>query len=244
MTNACDVEFYYDIVIKEKLYSNKGNLRFHLDTLFHGIDFVDKTVLEIGGGAGLLSFFAAFKGAKKVICLEPEAAGSSSKVTAKYNRLKQALKCDNVELEGQTLQTLETKEKKFDIVILYNSINHLDEAACINLLRNPEAKIVYKEIFNKLYSLANKGAKLIVCDCSRYNFFNLLGLRNPVARTIEWHKHQAPETWVSVLTEAGFVNPRIKWTSFNTLRTFGRILTGNKWVQYFLTSHFRLTMDK
>ena len=134
--------------------------------------------------------------------------------------------------------------KQFDIILLHNSINHLDETACINLLSDEASKAIYLDIFSKLSSLASSGAKLIVCDCSRYNFFALLRIRNPFAPTIEWHKHQAPEVWVGLLSQVGFVNPRIRWTSFNTLRLPGRVLLGNKLLSYFLRSDFCFTMEK
>lgn len=239
-----DMDLYLTTVIREGLYSSKGKLQFEMDTVFRGIDLQNKSFLDIGGGSGLYSFYAAYQGAKKVVCLEPEAEGSSSAVTDKFNKLSKRLERDNVALERVTLQAFEPEGETFDVILLHNSINHLDERACINLLRESKSKAVYQEIFSKIYALSNKGATLIICDCSRYNFFALLRIRNPFVPKIEWHKHQAPEVWASLLGEARFVNPKIRWLSFNTLRNWGRVLTGNKLVAYFLTSHFCLTMDK
>nr|BAJ06976.1 hypothetical protein [uncultured bacterium] len=244
MTKEQGIDLYLNTVIKEGLYSNKGKLAFKMDTLFKGIAFTNKRILDIGGGFGLYSFYAAFRGAKKVVCLEPEAEGSSSSVIDKFHKLKNLLKCNNVELRPLTLQAFEAKGETFDVILLHNSINHLDETACINLLRESKAKAVYRELFSKIYSLSNKDAKLIICDCSRYNFFSLFKIRNPMAPTIEWHKHQAPKVWANFLGEVGFMNPRIRWSSFNRLGNWGRILIGNKFVAYFLVSHFCLTMDK
>jgi len=63
---------YFNIVNKEQLYSSQNNLRFYLKYLFEKISFDNKRMLDIGGGAGLFSFYAACKGATEVICLEPE----------------------------------------------------------------------------------------------------------------------------------------------------------------------------
>ena len=143
-----------------------------------------------------------------------------------------------------TFQAFDPTGKQFDTILLHNSINHLDETACINLLNDEASQAIYMDIFSKLSSLASSGAKLIVCDCSRYNLFALLRIRNPFAPTIEWHKHQAPEIWVDLLSQVGFVNPKVRWTAFNTLRSPGRILLGNKLLSYFLRSDFRFTMEK
>ena len=244
MTKEQRIELYLNTVIREGLYSTKGKLQFEMDTLFRGIDFTNKKVLDIGGGSGIYSFYAAVRGAMKVVCLEPEAEGSSRGIIDKFHKLKNLLECNNVELNPITLQAFEAEGEAFDIILLHNSINHLDETACINLLKEFKSKTVYQELFSKIYLLSNKGAKLIICDCSRYNLFALCKIRNPFVPTIDWHKHQAPEEWVNLLAEVGFVNPRIRWSSFNTLRNLGRILFGNRLMAYFLMSHFCLTMDK
>jgi len=244
MSAEQDVELFLDSTIKEGLYPNRGRLQFKMETLFRGIDFTNKRVLDIGGGNGVHSLYAACRGAKKVVCLEPEADGSSSGVIEEFHRLNERLKRNNATIEPVTFQAFEPGGDTFDVILLHNSINHLDEAACITLLEDPSAKANYQEISSKINSLSNKGAKLIVCDCSRYNFFGLLKIRNPIAPSIEWHKHQAPEVWANVLGEAGFINPKIRWSSFNRLRHWGRFLIGNKLMAYFLRSHFCLTMDK
>lgn len=215
-----------------------------MDTLFRGIDFRNKRVLDIGGGWGLLSFCASYRGAREVLCLEPEAEGSSAGVIETFHKLSKLLECDNVKLESVTFQAYEPGGSSFDIIILYNSINHLDEAACINLLKDDASKVIYKEIFLRLHSLLNTGGKLIICDCSRYNFFNLLKIRNPFGPTIEWHKHQSPEVWAGLSGDVGFVNHKVRWSSFNMLRNWGRVLIGNKLMAYFFNSHFCLTVDK
>lgn len=239
-----DIGLYLNTVIKEGMYSSKHNLKFKMDTLFRAIDFTNRMVLDIGGGSGLYSFYAACRGAKKVVCLEPEAAGSSAGVTNKFYKLKKLLKQNNVELKRVTFQALEPAGETFDVILLHNSVNHLDETACINLLRESKSRTVYQEIFSKIYLLSNKGAKLIICDCSRYNIFALLNIRNPFAPTIEWHKHQPPEVWANLLGEVGFVNPKIRWSSFGRLRNWGKSLIGNKFIAYFFKSHFCLTMEK
>lgn len=239
-----DIEVYLNTIIREGLFSSKSDLQFHLDNLFRGIGFKNKRVLDVGGGFGLYSFYAACRGAKEVVCLEPEAEGSSLAVNEKFRKLNKLLKCDHVTLEPVTLQAFEPDGELFDIILLYHSINHLDETACINLLKADSSKNIYKELFSKISSLSNKGTKLIICDCSKYNFFALLKIHNFFTPTIEWHKHQAPEVWASMLGEVGFVNPKIKWTSFNRFRWWGRLLFGNKFMAYFLMSHFCLTMDK
>jgi hypothetical protein len=215
-----------------------------MSTLFRGIDIKDKSVLDIGGGNGLFSFYAASMGAKRVICLEPEDEGSTTGMADNFQKLRILLGCNNVELKKETFQDYNSDGQRFEIILLHNSVNHLDEKACINLLGQAESRIIYQGIFSKIYSLSNKGAKLIVCDCSRYNFFSLIKTRNPFAPMIEWHKHQSPKVWSGMLSEIGFTNPQIRWSSFYTLRNLGKILTSNKLMAYFLTSHFCLTMDK
>lgn len=244
MRTEQELALYLNTITKEVTYLTKGNLQFQMEAIFGGIDFKNKTVLDIGGGSGLFSFYAACRGAKEVLCLEPEAEGSSTKVIEKFDKLNKLLKCNNVTLEPITFQAFESSGKTFDIILLHNSINHLDEIACINLLKDDTSKAIYQEIFSKIYSLSSKDAKLIICDCSRYNFFALFKIRNPFATTIEWHKHQAPKVWANLLGKVGFVNPRIRWSSFNRLRYWGRFLIGNKLMAYFFTSHFCLTMDK
>lgn len=240
-----DVEQYFSTIVREGLYSTKRNLRFYCKTLLGKIDFANKRVLDIGGGNGLHSFYAACSGAKKVVCLEPEAQGSRSGVNRTFQRLKTSLSANNVHLVPLTLQDYEPEEgDKFDIVLLQNSINHLNEDACIELLNKGKARDDYIGILRKISTMTESGAKLIACDCSRHNFFNTIGIRNPFVPTIEWQKHQAPETWIGLLKEVGFIHPKVEWLFFSKFSVVGKMLVPNKALSYFLTSHFCLTMDK
>lgn len=225
------------------LYSSPGNLSFYLKQQFGNIDFHKKTVLDIGGGYGIFSFYAAYRGAEEVICLEPSDAGSLNSAKQKFDQIQQATNLRQVTFEPMTLQAFAAKNKQFDILLLHNSINHLDEEACMKLLHDENAQKTYLSIFQQLGLLAKPQARLIVCDCSRHNFFAHSKLKNPVASAIEWHKHQAPEVWIQMLTQVGFVHPNVNWTTYR-LRYLGQLLFGNRFMSYFLTSHFCLKMVK
>lgn len=243
MKNHISTNQFLKLIVDEKIYPNKRNLVFHLDSIFNGIDFTDKKFLDIGGGIGLHSFYAASKGAKEVLCLEPEAEGCQNRTSQKFRSLNRKLGYKNVRLENSTLQDY-TFQDKFDIISLHDSINHLDEESCINLLADKCYYNTYKVIFSKLYDIANENARIIICDCSRYNFFAGLKINNPYLPTIEWEKHQSPKTWSGLLIEVGFKSPVIKWLSFNSLGKAGNFFLGNKIASYFMHSHFCLTMHK
>lgn len=240
-----ELDRYFSVMIQEKLHSSKGRLQFYLSRLFEDISFENKTFMDVGAGMGLFSFYAACMGAKEVLCLEPEAEGSDEYVRARFRKVLSHLSfLDQVKLDHSTIQSFEPCGKKFDVILLHGSVNHLDEDACIHLLCDENSRNSYRAIFSKINSMANIGAKIIIYDCSRYNFFSLLGIKNPFASDIEWHKHQSPNLWAELLSEAGFCNPKIKWHSFSVLGSLGKLFLGNRFVSYFFSSHYYLRMEK
>jgi hypothetical protein len=239
------LEDYYSSIVDEGMCTNRARLQFYLDHVFSGVCFTGSRVLDVGGGQGMLSFYAATMGAHEVICLEPEAAGHSPSANNTFERIRARLGLqERVILKSNTLQTMADVSAKFDVLVLHNSINHLDEHACIHLLQDEASRAAYREILTKLASVAQVGAKLIVCDRSRHNLFALLRMTNPFAPTIEWRKHQTPRTWSALLGEVGFCEPMIRWTTFGRLGSFGRAVAGNQYVAYLLNSHFCLTMRR
>lgn len=238
---------YFELAINRKMYSNTSNLKFHLNYIFDNVELTHKKVLDIGGGSGLLTFFAAAQGAEKVVCLEPECSGSSSGMIDKFNEFRSALS-DSLHIEQlpMTLQKYleQSSEEEFDVVILHASINHLDEEACINLLKNKTSYRIYKDLLTGVFNKMKKGGVLIASDCSCNNFFNSIGAKNILVPTIEWHKHQKPSTWIALLEEIGFVNPKLKWGSPNTFGKIGKLLMGNSFVSYLTTSHFTIAIEK
>lgn len=224
------------------LVHHAGRYRYYLDTIFRAIHFEGRRVLDVGSGTGIVSAYAAIAGASRVVALEPEAAGGTPNANPRARELFDALGvASRITMRDETLQTLEDPGP-FDVVILHNSINHLDERACVSLRRDERARATYREILGRLANVTNSGAQLFVSDCSPHNAFPALGLHNPFARTIEWAKHQPPGEWIELLTEAGFTRPVVRWTPVNRLYAAGRRLTGNRLASFLTTSHFSLTM--
>jgi len=237
MTSKLDI--FHNAVSKFSPYKNKSNFKRHLKYIFGEYDFSNKTILDIGGGIGLLSIYASILGSK-VICLEPSSAGSKNGIQKKFKEL-----IDEIEFEGnleyipKKFQDFDYKKNSFDLIVIANAINHLDEDACIRL-NEESSQNEYNSLFQKMALLLKNGGKLIFTDCSSSNFFNDIGLKNPIHPSIEWHKHQTPKIWSSLLKNNGFYNTNISWSSFNTLGKLGRIIMGNKLINYMTLSHFRI----
>ena len=67
---------FYKIISDNGFYSKPERLKFYLEQqLFKGIDFKGKSLIDIGGGSGLFGYYAALKGASKVVIMEPEFDG-------------------------------------------------------------------------------------------------------------------------------------------------------------------------
>jgi SAM-dependent methyltransferase len=231
-------------VVDLGLRSSAARLHYELGRFFNGVSLYGKSVLDIGGGDGIFSVGAASLGAARVVCLEPLSDGSTDTARDSFNKLRQSVPGPfDIELQWLTFQEFHSSEH-FDVIFLHDSINHLDEKACVRLRSDEKALATYQALARKLYDLTNPGGYLIVCDCSNRNLFGDMGVTNPFARPIEWNKHQAPMTWIQLFKSAGYSDPIVNWTSFNTLRTPGRLLLGNPAAAYLTLSHFRLMMRK
>ena len=233
---------YFALAETEWPVRRPGNLRFYLDQLFEGIDLQGARVLDIGAGGGRYTFYAAAAGAARVVALEPEAAGSATGIATRFEQVRERLGVDSVELRNATLQDFDPGDERFDVLFMHASINHLDEPATMRLHTDESARQVYRELFAKLAGMSADGAKLVASDASRHNLFAKLPIRNPLHPTIEWDKHQPPEVWIELLREAGFSEPRVRWSTPNSLRRPGRILLGNRAAAWLTEGSFRLTM--
>jgi len=238
------LQTYYATVVQRSGFTPEGG-RFYMENLFRGVDFAGKRMLDIGGGRGVFSYYAGCMGAAEVVCLEPQVAGSTDDMNVAFRETGAQLKgMENVRLLLDTIQEYDPGDTRFDIILSHASINHLNEDACIRLHRDPAARETYLEIFRKIASMCNPGAWLIACDVSRLNFFGKIGVRNPMAPVIEWHKHQPPSLWAELLAEAGFGGAEITWGNRRRRNAFFRALLNNAPVDYFQTSHFCLRMRR
>jgi len=236
------IQTFYSLSIKNKMYTNKERLKCHLEFMFGNASLAGKRVLDVGGGAGLLTFFAAANGASAT-CLEPELKGSTTGIATSFNKMSSELnlRMGEATLIEKTFQQFKSKNL-FDIIILANSINHLDEEASLSLQFSSQAQIKMHRIFQKMFSMLTPGGRLIITDCDRRNFFNDLKTKSPFMPDIEWDKHQSPFVWINLLKKAGFKKESIKWSSPNSLGRVGRFFFGNRLTNYFLLSHFRIEL--
>jgi SAM-dependent methyltransferase len=238
------LQFFADVAVRHRLYHHRAAVLRHCSYVFGGVERFD-TALDVGGGTGVLSFYMAARGGRDVTCLEPEGDGSTAGVTSTFEAARAELGFqDRVRLVRATIQDYDPGERRFDVVVIANAINHLDEPSCIVLKSDSAARQSYVALFRKFYDLLRPDGQLIFTDCSRYNFFSLLGLTNPMMRSIEWHKHQSPYLWRALAREAGFVAPQIQWTSYSRLGMAGRCLMGNPLVNYFTLSSFRVAVRR
>lgn len=210
--------------------------------LFREVPVQGKRLLDIGCGNGRYTLWSGVEGAEEAVGLEPCSDGSSGNRAVTEGRSAiAALELRNVRIEEKRLESLNGHDGQWDIVLLHATVNHLDETACINLCNGPEAWIKYLTLACRIRSLCRNGGFLIITDVARRNFFGDLGWRNPWAPTIEWHKHQQPETWSKLFAAAGFCESRLTWISNSIWGPLGG-LQRNRPCAYLRDSYFRLLL--
>src|SRR4030095_3497079 len=98
--------------------------------------------------------------------IEPEATGSSSDALVAFRQIVATLGLgEQIEATEHSLQELPMPERPFDVVIMYNVINHLDEEAVVVLHRDAEAFARYVSILQNLRLLMRSDGWVVVADC-------------------------------------------------------------------------------
>lgn len=224
------------------IISQEKMLKTRLELRFENIDLKSKTVLDIGAGRGLFSAYAAHKGAEQVIALEPEIEGSSEGMVEILENVSTDYPSINIKKMTFQEYTDKIKNERFDVVISNNSINHLDEEACINLQDSKVARERYHRIFDKLYDVINNGGIFIIADGARRNFWADTGITSPFIN-LEWHKHQSPKLWISMLQQHGFKKQELIWNTYlSQLGEIGKRFFCNRLLSYFTYNKFVLKM--
>ena len=88
------------------------------------------------------------------------------------------------------------------------------------------------------------GGTLVVSDVSRTHPYMRLGLKHPFHRQIEWHKHQHPRVWASLLESVGFSAVTYHWATQWRYPQLPRFLTDNSFAVQLYSSQFVLHARK
>src|SRR5437588_9096005 len=166
-----------------------------------------------------------------------ERAYDSSQCHQSCRSMVEQLELPQARILPTTVQEFDCPSNYFDVVLSVASINHLDEKSCVVLGKSQAADDEYRSIFRNIARMMKPGGKLIIIDAARHNFFGDLSMRNPMSPNIEWFKHQQPDFWARLLSECGFGQPDIRWTSGKLLR-HARINSIPKVLSYFGPSVF------
>lgn len=200
----------YSKMLTEDGHDNLKATFYNISRTFNNIDIKDKSIVEIGSGKGLMSIYCSLSNAKKVVSIEPELAGSRSKVIELQNNRINSLGLDNIIVLPFDFNLWDSQGEKFDIVLSFASINHIYESP-YNALKHKETFQKYVAIGSKIHSLLKPGGIAVINDACRYGLFwfiGKLGIRRPWLPkkkiTINWRIHQNPTTWKKILLESGF----------------------------------------
>lgn len=235
MENKKKLELFQNIFLKLNLNHHPyKRMKKYLDWCFKGVNFKNKEVLDIGGGNGIYSYYSMSRGANYALNLEPFESGSTF--------YSSNLDIDNplkIETINNTIQNF-SSTKKFDIIILHDSINHLNEPLFEHLHQNQNSYSSYVKLINKICSHLKETGIIIITDCSRYNFWGSFGIKNPFAPSIEWNLHQSPYLVLS-LFKGNFIKYKLRWSPFKRFGQFGYFLSKfGKIPSYFLQSHYNI----
>lgn len=211
--------------------------------IFKGVNLKNKSLMDFGGGNGIASFFAVHSDEScNCTIVDPFDEGSNSQMSNQYNQLSRFYS-GSVRLHNDYIDSLPVGDK-YDLILMHNSINHIGEDIIEDIEINKNHWEKYLERLKPVVMRAKKGANIIVADCSNKNFWNDLGIKNPIASSIEWNIHQPPRVWKRMFEELGCTHINTKWTTRREFLTPGNILLANKFFSYFMESHFVSTYKK
>jgi len=208
----------------------------YLKWAFKDVDFKGKRVLDIGGGNVIYSYYAKFMGAEYCLNLEPFGAGSGNiKILGDGNHDELI-----IDIEPMTIQEFGS-DSKYDVIILHDSINHLDEELYTQIHKDADSYKAYSNIIEKIHSLTSENGRVIVAGCSRINFLTTLGIRNLFAPVIDWHLHQLPPLLVTLFAENGLKMVKLRWSPFKRIGRFGQLISRIGFqISYFMQSPFNI----
>lgn len=238
------VDSYFRTMTRLKGERQGRSLRHKMSMVYRDVDFVGKTVLDIGGGTGVHSLYASARGAAQATIIEPEGDGGHSAMIAAFHELREAMNIENVDLIQTTIQDFAIPGDGFDIVLIQDAINHFDEPACITLRQSEESWATYDSIFRSIAAMVKPGGLLIMTDCSSRNLYPMLGMRNPIDPNIEWHKHQPPSVWAALAKPHALELEKLRWSSPGRFGALGQTFFGNAMAAWVFTSHFIATFRK
>jgi 2-polyprenyl-3-methyl-5-hydroxy-6-metoxy-1,4-benzoquinol methylase len=225
-----------DLAARRVGYRNGRRYRARAGFVFDRLDLAGKRVLDVGCGPGTWSLWAGLNGAASVLGIEPEAEGSTAGVLDTFRGTVADLRLtERVEGRAAYLQEVTAAEGPFDVAVLYNVINHIDEDA-VQRLPDPGAAAAFTKELDHLATLMAPGGVVVVADVGRTNVWPRLGLTSPFAPTIEWAKHADPDVWTGLFRTSGFGLVDLRWSPHYPLGA----LTANRPVQYLTSSHFVL----
>ena len=229
----------FEMILKDAQIPRPYGYSFYFKNyIFNGISLENKTILDLGGGNGIASFFALYSTSScSAWIVDPIAEGSNQLMTDQYNILKDKIDPARIHFHRDLIDTLNEPEY-FDIILMHNSINHIGEDIIEEALVNEEKHKEYVERIKEITDRLKKGGTIIVADCARRNFWGDLGLNSPVAPSIEWNLHCQPNVWQKMIEEAGSVHISSNRTARRELGIFGKILLANRPCSYMLDSHF------
>jgi ubiquinone/menaquinone biosynthesis C-methylase UbiE len=215
-----------NIVQREEGWSLE-RVKKRLEFLLNGFDISNKRVLDVGCGSGTFALSLSCLGAGYVVGIDPERAGSTRGTKRIMADRVNELGLVNCEFMPVGFGEHHFKDSSFDLILSYNSINHLHEVKS-DLRKDSNAYSTCQKIFREFFRITAPKGMVIISDCSRKNLFSMLnkfGIPNPMAgtRTIEWEKHQVPSVWKELLQEAGFSLVSQSWyvpTPFRHIRCF------------------------
>jgi cyclopropane fatty-acyl-phospholipid synthase-like methyltransferase len=222
-------------------YPSVSRYRQQCEFVFKGIPLAGKRVLDVGCGRGAFVLWAAINGAELALGVEPEAAGGQTGSLGALERSIRSLGLTNAVARSSRLEDLTPDaDGRFDVIVLFNTINHLDEAAVCRLHESAAAQERYASLLTRLWDLTSGQGVVIVADSGSKNLWRTLGRRPRFVRSLEWEKHQQPGVWSAVFSRLGFEIMDLRWSPVYPTPW----LTGNRVGQWALWSHFVLRFVK